>query len=129
MYIGVTNSDNYTNIANAIRQKTGSSTQMLPKDMAQNILNIKTLTIDSKTFTVTDSNNTFSINFNFSDINGYENLTVNNFAIKKLGVNPKTTINVSNITLSYTSSTGIVQLTTSTNSISFYGTVIITCYH
>ena len=85
-----------------------------------------------KTFTLTktgfNSNSTFSVSIDATGIPGYETLTVDNFYLVQVGVNPKSTTNAGAITRSYNADSGILTVKIAAGtSVSFLQPIVVAC--
>lgn len=75
-----------------------------------------------------NSNQTFSLRFDVTSVPQYKTLTVDNFYISQVGVNPKSLTNAGAITRSYDANTGILTVSISAGtSVSFFPPVNVIC--
>lgn len=76
-----------------------------------------------------DSNTTKSVSIDVTSIRNYKKLTVDNFFISEIGINPKSTLQAAKITRSYNADSGIltVSLSVSTTYVSLWSVVEVIC--
>lgn len=75
-----------------------------------------------------NSNSTFSVSIDATGIPGYETLTVDNFYLVQVGVNPRSTTDAGSITRSYNAESGRLTVKISAGtSVSFLSPIKVVC--
>lgn len=75
-----------------------------------------------------NSNSTFSVSIDATGIPGYETLTVDNFYLVQVGVNPKSTTKAGAITRSYNAASGVLTVKIAAGtSVSFLSPIVVAC--